>query len=559
MAIESSIPHQNASTKNRKVHRSRLSISSKIVAFDVLTNLEHCKRTARGAAAMLEVPNSTMQSWRAQKHALQVPLEWEEFFSSTSGIEFLQRNVMAAHHVIHYGPSGVQGMQEYLRLSRIDSFVASSSGTLQGLTERYEEHIIAFGDNEEKRLTRGMKARKITAALDEMFRGRQPCLVAIEVVSNFILLEKFTRDRKAETWKQEINTRLSGLKVEIDQVVSDLGTGITACTKELGANHSPDLFHGQYELSKAVSGALATQKRSFDKELKEAEERVQKTVARYGAGSEKAKQAIGVHNLRQYGLEERSKRLEASRTAIKAIGNLHHPIDLTTGQIQTVEAIKQGFDNSLEALKRIAEEAQLSQSCHDRLEKARRAFDGMVNYIKLVLTVLAAYVGALQLNDEQKRFFIEVIYPLAYIRMIWRRQKRKEREKLKELKEALEIKIREGPWSETLKNEWMAKGKECAERFQRSSSCVEGRNGMLSLLHHRQHRLNERKLRALKVVHNYHILRKDGTTGGERFFGVKHENLFESLVTNVRIPGRPQQQYHDQEKRSLGWKKRLAA
>jgi uncharacterized protein DUF6399 len=114
--------------------------------------------------------------------------------------------------------------------------------------------------------------------------------------------------------------------------------------------------------------------------------------------------------------------------------------------------------------------------------------------------VLVAYVGALQLNDEQKRFFIEVIYPLAYIRMIWRRQKRRERERLKELKEALEIKIREGPWSETLKNEWMAKGKECAERFQRSSSCVEGRNGMLSLLHHRQHRLNERKLRALNDI-----------------------------------------------------------
>lgn len=559
MTIESPIDHQKASTKHRKIHRSRPLIADKVVAFNVLTNLEHEKKTGREAAAILEIPNSTMQSWRAPQRTLEKFFDWEEFFLRPSGAELLQRCVMAAHQVTNYGPSGIQGLQEYLRLSGLDRFVASSNGALQEFTERCEKHTIAFGDNEEKCLARGRRVKKITAALDEMFRGKQPCLVAIEVVSNFILLEKFTKDRKAETWKQEINARLSDLNVEVDQVVSDLGTGITAYTKALGAQHSPDLFHGQYELSKAISGALATQKRSFEKELKEAEEKVQKTVERYGKESEKAERAIGMRNLRQHGLEERTKRQETARAAIKATGRLHHPIDLTTGQVQMVERIEQGFDSCLKTLKGIAEEAQLSQSCHDRLEKGRKAFDGMVSYMKLILAVLVAYVEALQLNDEQRSFFMDVIYPLAYLRMIWRRQPRKEREELKPLREALEAKIREGPWPETLKNEWMAIGQECAERFQRSSSCVEGRNGMLSLLHHRQHRLNERKLKALTVVHNYHIRRKDGTTAAERFFGAKHENLFESLVETVRIPGRPQQQHHDQERRLLGRKKRLVA
>lgn len=559
MAIESPIDHQNASAKRRKAHRSRPLIADKVVAFNVLTRLEHRKRTAREAAAILEVPNSTMQSWRAQKLTSHTPPEWEEFLSRPSGAEFLQRCVMAAHQVTHYGPSGIQGLQEYLRLSGLDRFVAASNGALQAFTERCERHIIAFGESEEKCLAQDMKARKITAALDEMFRGRQPCLVAIEVVSNFILLEKFTEDRKAETWTREINARLSGVKVVIDQVVSDLGTGITACAKELGAQHSPDLFHGQYELSKAISGALAIQKRSFEKDLKEAEKKVQKAIERHGQDSEKAREARGKRNLRQHGLEERTKRQEAARASIKAIGTLHHPVDLSTGRVQTVEAVEQGFDRHLKTLKGIAEEAQLSQTCHDRLEKARRAFDGMVSYMKMILTVLLAYVEALQLTDDQRRYFMDVIYPFAYIRMIWRRLPRKERERLKPLKEALEVKIREGPWPEALKNEWLTMGQECAERFQRSSSCVEGRNGMLSLLHHRQHRLNERKLKALTVVHNYHIRRKEGTTAAERFFGAKHENLFESLVANVRIPGRPQQQQHDQERRRLGRKKRLVA
>lgn len=52
---------------------------------------------------------------------------------------------------------------------------------------------------------------------------------------------------------------------------------------------------------------------------------------------------------------------------------------------------------------------------------------------------------------------------------------------------------------------------ECATLFQRSSSCVEGRNGQLSLRHHSLHHLSNRKLAALIATHNYFIKRDDGT------------------------------------------------
>jgi hypothetical protein len=60
---------------------------------------------------------------------------------------------------------------------------------------------------------------------------------------------------------------------------------------------------------------------------------------------------------------------------------------------------------------------------------------------------------------------------------------------------------------------------ECADLFQRSSSCVEGRNGQLAQYHHGKHRLSDRKLAVLTTVHNYFIRRPDGTTAAERFFG----------------------------------------
>jgi hypothetical protein len=143
--------------------------------------------------------------------------------------------------------------------------------------------------------------------------------------------------------------------------------------------------------------------------------------------------------------------------------------------------------------------------------------------------------------------------------MTWRRLPKKDKEQNKMLMQDLEVRMRDGPWPEELKQELMKKGQEMAETFQRSSSCVEGRNGMLSLNFHRFHRLNERSLQALTIVHNFDVRRSDGTTAAERFFEAKHENLFESLVANVRIPGKPQQQHHDIKKRLLGREKRQIA
>ncbi|HEY85831.1 MAG TPA: hypothetical protein G4N96_12060 [Chloroflexi bacterium] len=82
--------------------------------------------------------------------------------------------------------------------------------------------------------------------------------------------------------------------------------------------------------------------------------------------------------------------------------------------------------------------------------------------------------------------------------------------------------------------------------FQRSSSCVEGRNGLLALLHHSLHRLSNRKLSALTTVHNYFVKRRDGTTAAERFFSSPPKDLFEWLLERVDIPGRSLKNAHNQ-------------
>jgi Family of unknown function (DUF6399) len=538
MEPASTISSEKATLKCRKLHRSRIVISEKIVAFDVIANLQHTAKSAREISTLLEIPNSTMRSWKTQ-NSPESPEELRDFISTPTGAKFLQRLVTTAIYVIEYGPSGIRGTQEFLRLSKLSWFVATSNGALHDYSKRIEKHIVAFGANEEKRLAEKMRARKITAGLDEMFRGRHPCLVAIEVVSNFILLEKFTEDRKAETWKQEINTRLEGLPIEIGQVVSDLCGAITAYTKDIGAQHSPDLFHGQYELSKATSAPLASQERAFEKKMNEADAEVKKAIKKYGETSKQAEMAISKYNLRKYGFEKRKKRREDVAEAKKALGEIYHPVNLQMGAIQTTDEVKEKIGEKLQIIAEASKEAGLSQSCMDRIAKAGRAFNAMIAFLTMYLFTIGALVDLLQLAEDQKQFFLNVIFPYAYFTMIIKRQGKEGKEKIKLLMASLEAKIREGPWPKELIAVWIKKAQGWAELFQRSSSCVEGRNGMLSLLYHCFHRLSTSRLKALTVVHNYHIKRADGSTAAERFFEQQHDNLFESLVENVRIPGRP--------------------
>jgi hypothetical protein len=80
---------------------------------------------------------------------------------------------------------------------------------------------------------------------------------------------------------------------------------------------------------------------------------------------------------------------------------------------------------------------------------------------------------------------------------------------------------------------------ECADRFQRSRSGVEGRNGQLTRHHPGHHRLSDRKLAALTALHNYPIRRPDGTTAAAHFFGCTHETLFALVLQRMSLPPRP--------------------
>src|SRR5712692_9944705 len=102
---------------------------------------------------------------------------------------------------------------------------------------------------------------------------RLQSVTGIEPVSHSMLLEQAAQARDQDTWHALMEQALAGLNCRVMQSTSDEAPGLLAYVDHhLGAHHSPDVFHVQYELSKAVSAPMATKQRAPAKAVTQAEE-----------------------------------------------------------------------------------------------------------------------------------------------------------------------------------------------------------------------------------------------------------------------------------------------
>jgi len=155
------------------------------------------------------------------------------------------------------------------------------------------------------------------------------------------------------------------------------------------------------------------------------------------------------------------------------------------------------------------------------------------------------WISELQLSAEIEQVVLKELIPALYLQRAAKKLPTAEdRAKVMAVYQPMLERIRgpattlsQGAAEDRAKLERVAQ--QAADLFQRSSSCVEGRNGQLALRHHSLHRLSKSKLVALTVVHNYYATRSDGTTAAERFFGAKPRDLFGWLVDHLDMPARP--------------------
>src|SRR5262249_49355300 len=147
------------------------------------------------------------------------------------------------------------------------------------------------------------------------------CLVAMEPKSNYILLEQAVQGRAQDTWHALMEQALSGLHCQVIQSTSDEAPGLLAYVEHhLGAHHSPDLFHVQHELVKAVSGPMATKQRAAGKAATEAQARLEQVQDQLqGAGDAPAKRRPGRPPKATASLEQLAQEAQAARHEFERI------------------------------------------------------------------------------------------------------------------------------------------------------------------------------------------------------------------------------------------------
>lgn len=515
----------------------------------------------RQAAKELKVPRTTLQAWRIWHDTLDMCPHVADFFQSGPGLAFLHRLVIAFHLVcVEVGACGIRLVCLFLNLRGLNRFVAASYGAQQQVNIQVEHAMVTYGRDETVRLAQDMPHKDLTVTQDETFTGGL-CLITLDPESNFLIVEQLAQARDQTTWHACRAPALAQFHCRVIQSTSDEAPGLLAYVEHyLEAHHSPDLFHVQHELVKAVSGPMATKERAAQKAVSEATEQLARLQSDLpSAGDEPEKRRPGHAPKELMSLEHAEHTLETARreharlaehraqvqARIRGIGHDYHFVDLERGVRRNGQLIAADIHEHIAQIRTIAQHEGLSQSCVERIDKAARVVPKMQATIEFVSGYVRQQVARLDVTPPVSFAMHAKLIPSYYLDRVAQTRSVSDGAPLRELAERLRAPLFAPggvlhALSPGTQGQLHDEAKRLATVFQRSSSNVEGRNGYLSLRSHQLRGLDlPRKRECFTTIHNFFLTRPDGTTAAERFFGQKPRSMMAAILDAVELAPAP--------------------
>lgn len=460
-------------------------------------------------AEKYDIPRTTLQHWIDRKKKLQGKTDPNvvEFFESSSGQAWLHNMCIATFVIFHQnGNSGIPDLHEYFDMTGVNMFVGTSISALQKVGKTLDKQTIVFGEEESERLAQNMPHKNIPGALDENFIMDEMTLILMDPVAGFILAEQIEEKRDADTWFKVTQAALKGLNVTIQQLVGDEAGGLTKlATGALKVIKGPDLFHIQQEITKGLTSHLARTLQQVKKKQEDLQKEKLEMLTKFGdhlkrveevqelskRGINAGKRIIQIEKeekTNQKIIEVTENRYKTAQEARRSITHDYHPFSLDTGEKQTPEAVKAKLEKSYATLETIAKEADCTDKQKQKLEKSKGALGSMIAVLIFFFSFLALTIKTLGLDESSGKLF-EGLVSIEYLKLcLQRAKKKKQKDNIKATLCRLEDELENAPlWGQighTAQTAWRSKALECAHVFQRSSSCVEGRNGQLSLKFH---------------------------------------------------------------------------
>lgn len=245
---------------------------------------------------------------------------------------------------------------------------------------------------ETPRLAQARPHKDLTVTQDETFTGGLG-LITMDPESHCMLVEQLAQAREQTAGNACMAPALAQLNCRVMQATSDEAPGrLASVAHSLAAHHSPDFFHGQHELVKAVSGPRATKERAASQAVTDATEQLERLQsAPPSAGEEPAKRRAGRPPQHPLSLEQAQQALDTARRApkrlceqraqvqarIRGIGHDSHVVDRERGGRRNGQLITSAIEGHIEPMRSVAQHEGLSQSCWGRLDKAERVVPTM--------------------------------------------------------------------------------------------------------------------------------------------------------------------------------------
>jgi len=482
-----------------------------------------------------------------------------EFWETALGRQFLSRLVIAVlYDFCIKGGIGAERASDFLKRMGIDSHVGVSPTALRGKLKEIEELLVEYQGIQEKEQCKNNKTQEIIAAGDETFFNGMILLVLMDLSSGYLLLEEEADDRTYETWNQKAQARLNEIGLRVRHFVSDrakalikLGVDGFGCEK-VGS----DLFHGQYEISKWL-GAQLHRKLSQTKNKIEDLKKSISSLRQRNKDEDLIKAEEKTLIEQEACLQCHQENHDDYHTELQNISLSVHPFNESNGEAQTTEDVVKRLQACADEFTEIAASVSISNS-RDALGKFTRQIEDIASNVGVWWVWVKENLTQYDLNQTTQEWVTSLLLPVFY----WHRQMERTKNPVMKAsyKKAWEKALNAWRAHHLLHNlsdeeieHWKAWAIWMVEKFQRTSSAVEGRNGWLSQMYCNGRSLKTLRLKAMTVIHNFDLRRASGTTSAERLFDKKFPDLFEWTLERVgALPlARERRKDHDYNRLNL--------
>jgi hypothetical protein len=471
------------------------------------------------------------------------PESW--LWETAEGRQWLTRLVIATLYTFGLKRGvGLDTISEFFVRLHLATQVGCSASALRGVMQALEAALLETTMAWEQAGQAPAEAREIIGAADETFLERM-ILVFMDLSTGYLLLEDVAEDRTYATWKALIEERLKALSAHVLYLVSDRAKALVQLAETgLECLSMPDCFHVVHDIVKSYSLPIGQRLRHARQELTKAQEALARCQGQRQAAPETS-EAKALVETRQAEVGRWEEAHHTYRGLLESLSHTLHPFHLSDSTPQTSAQVESQLTAAVEGMAALAQRYQLPAR-HKAMAKVRTQVPALAALVDFWWQGVHQDLEPFLLAPKWQHWVHACLLPMVY----WAHQEPRTRchrrkAKIQEALKAVRAAFEQHPITQRLAPhvlvEWQAWATDRVKVFQRASSAVEGRNGVLSQMHHNQRGLPKQRYKVWTVLHNFDCQAADGTTPASRFFKRTFPDLFETVLSHIAVLPRPRQ------------------